>query len=50
MTDPIVEGAQSLVKKAISFYKTAGKKNALIEFMDPDGQFVQDEMSLLSQR
>ena len=40
------EDAKRLVKDAITFYKASGKRIALAEYTDPNGQFVQDEMYL----
>src|SRR5512137_1738599 len=38
------EDAKRWVEKAVSFYKTSGKRIALAEYTNPNGQFVQDEM------
>ena len=38
------EDAKSWVEKAVAFYKASGKRIALAEFTNPNGQFVQDEM------
>jgi malate dehydrogenase (oxaloacetate-decarboxylating)(NADP+) len=44
MSERLAGDAENWVKKAITFYKASGKRIALAAFMDPDGQFVQDEM------
>ena len=36
--------AMNWVDRAIQFYKASGKEIALAEFMNPKGQFVEDEM------
>ena len=38
------EDAKDWVSNAISFYKASGKRIALAEFTNPNGQFRQDEM------
>jgi len=38
------EDAKHWVEKAAAFYKTSGKRIALAEYTNPNGQFVQDEM------
>jgi malate dehydrogenase (oxaloacetate-decarboxylating)(NADP+) len=37
------EDAKSWVEKAVAFYKDSGKRIALAEYSNPEGQFVQDE-------
>ena len=37
------EDAKSWVVKAVAFYKASGKRIALAEYSNPEGQFVQDE-------
>lgn len=36
--------AKNWVEKAVSFYRASGKRIALAEYTNPNGQFVQDEM------
>lgn len=36
--------AMDWVDRAISFYRSAGREIALAEYMNPRGQFVEDEM------
>jgi cytochrome c len=38
------EDAKRWVEKAVAFYKTSGKRIALAEYTNPNGQFIQDEM------
>jgi cytochrome c len=38
------EDARSWVEKAVAFYRASGKRIALAEYTNPNGQFVQDEM------
>ncbi len=38
------EEAQAMVKKAIAFYKKAGKAVALAEFTNPKGPFIEGDM------
>jgi hypothetical protein len=38
------EEAKAMVKKAISFYKKAGKAVALAEFTNPKGPFIEGDM------
>lgn len=38
------ENAKQWVDKAVNFYKLSGKRIALAEYTNPNGQFVQDEM------
>lgn len=38
------EDAKNWVEKAVSFYRASGKRIALAEYTNPNGQFVQDEM------
>jgi cytochrome c len=38
------DDAKTLVKKAVEFYKSAGKEKALAEFSNLKGQFVQDKL------
>jgi len=40
------EDAKRWVDKAVDFYKASGKRIALAEYTNPNGQFVQDEMYL----
>jgi len=44
MTQRDVEDAKRWVEKAVAFYKASGKRIALAEYTNPNGQFVQDEM------
>jgi cytochrome c len=39
-----VEEARHWVERAAAFYKASGKRIALAEYTNPNGQFVQDEM------
>ena len=39
-----IEDAKRWVEKAVAFYKASGKRIALAEYTNPNGQFVQDEM------
>ena len=39
-----VEDAKKWVDKAVDFYKASGKRIALAEYTNHNGQFVQDEM------
>lgn len=39
-----VEDARRWVERAAAFYKVSGKRIALAEYTNPNGQFVQDEM------
>jgi malate dehydrogenase (oxaloacetate-decarboxylating)(NADP+) len=39
----MAEDARSWVTKAVAFYKASGKRIALAEYSNPEGQFVQDE-------
>ena len=39
-----VEEAKHWVERAVAFYKASGKRIALAEYTNPNGQFVQDEM------
>ncbi|MGA3206543.1 MAG: oxaloacetate-decarboxylating malate dehydrogenase [Syntrophales bacterium] len=43
MSKQMTENAKSWVEKAVAFYKAAGKRIALAEYSNPEGQFVQDE-------
>ncbi|MGZ6225553.1 MAG: cache domain-containing protein, partial [Syntrophales bacterium] len=43
MSERVVEDAKSWVEKAVAFYKASGKRIALAEYSNPEGQFVQDE-------
>ena len=38
------EDAKNWVEKAVSFYRASGKRIALAEYTNPNGQFVHDEM------
>lgn len=38
------EDAKRCVEKAVAFYKASGKRIALAEYTNPNGQFVKDEM------
>jgi signal transduction histidine kinase len=38
------EDAKKWVEKAVSFYRASGKRIALAEYTNPNGQFVHDEM------
>jgi signal transduction histidine kinase len=38
------EDAKQWVEKAVSFYRASGKRIALAEYTNPNGQFVHDEM------
>ncbi|MGZ6249604.1 MAG: cache domain-containing protein, partial [Syntrophales bacterium] len=44
MSKQLKEDAKRWVEKAAAFYKTSGKRIALAEYTNPNGQFVQDEM------
>ncbi len=44
MTKRAVEDAKRWVENAVAFYKASGKRIALAEYTNPNGQFVQDEM------
>jgi signal transduction histidine kinase len=46
MTKRVVEDAKRWVENAVAFYKASGKRIALAEYTNPNGQFVQDEMYL----
>ena len=39
-----VEDAKKWVERAVAFYKASGKRIALAEYTNPNGQFVLDEM------
>jgi cytochrome c len=39
-----VEDAKHWVERAVGFYSASGKRIALTEYTNPNGQFVQDEM------
>lgn len=39
-----VEDAKHWIERAVAFYKASGKRIALAEYTNPNGQFVQDEM------
>ncbi|MCX5846281.1 MAG: cache domain-containing protein [Deltaproteobacteria bacterium] len=39
-----VQDAKQWVEKAVAFYKASGKRIALAEYTNPNGQFVLDEM------
>lgn len=44
MSKRVEEDAKKWVDKAVDFYKASGKRIALAEYTNPNGQFVQDEM------
>jgi cytochrome c len=44
MSKRVEADAKKWVDKAVDFYKAAGKRIALAEYTNPNGQFVQDEM------
>ena len=44
MSQRNVEDAKTWVERAVVFYKASGKRIALAEYTNPNGQFVQDEM------
>lgn len=44
MSNRPVEDARRWVENAAAFYKASGKRIALAEYTNPNGQFVQDEM------
>ncbi len=44
MTKRVAEDAKLWVENAVAFYKVSGKRIALAEYTNPNGQFVQDEM------
>lgn len=44
MTKRVSEDAKRWVENAVSFYKASGKRIALAEYTNPNGQFVRDEM------
>ncbi len=44
MSQRVKEDAKNWVEKAVSFYRASGKRIALAEYTNPNGQFVQDEM------
>jgi cytochrome c len=44
LTSPDEDHAKRLVKKAVSFYRAAGREIGLAEFMNPRGQFVRDDL------
>jgi cytochrome c len=44
MSQRNVEDAKTWVERAAAFYKASGKRIALAEYTNPNGQFVQDEM------
>jgi cytochrome c len=44
MTKRAAEDAKRWVENAVAFYKASGKRIALAEYTNPNGQFVQDEM------
>ncbi|MCX5854075.1 MAG: cache domain-containing protein [Deltaproteobacteria bacterium] len=46
MSNRAEEDAKRWVDKAVDFYKASGKRIALAEYTNPNGQFVQDEMYL----
>ena len=39
-----VQDAKQWVERAVAFYKASGKRIALAEYTNPNGQFVLDEM------
>lgn len=44
MSNRPIEDAKRWVDQAVDFYKASGKRIALAEYTNPNGQFVQDEM------
>ncbi len=44
MTTRTTEDAKQMVERAVAFYKASGKRIALAEYTNPNGQFAQDEM------
>ena len=44
MSKRVEEDAKKWVDKAVHFYNASGKRIALAEYTNPNGQFVQDEM------
>ncbi|MBM4271622.1 MAG: calcium:proton antiporter [Deltaproteobacteria bacterium] len=44
MTKRVAEDAKRWVDTAVAFYRASGKRIALAEYTNPNGQFVQDEM------
>jgi cytochrome c len=44
MTKRVEEDAKRWVENAVAFYKASGKRIALAEYTNPNGQFVQNEM------
>lgn len=44
MTKRNTEDAKRWVDNAVAFYRASGKRIALAEYTNPNGQFVQDEM------
>jgi signal transduction histidine kinase len=44
MTTRDSEDAKRWVENAVAFYKVSGKRIALAEYTNPNGQFVKDEM------
>jgi signal transduction histidine kinase len=44
MTKRVAEDAKRWVENAVAFYKASGKRIALAEYTNPNGQFVRDEM------
>jgi len=44
MSKRVEENAKKWVDKAVHFYNASGKRIALAEYTNPNGQFVQDEM------
>lgn len=44
MTTRKKEDAKQIVERAVAFYKASGKRIALAEYTNPNGQFVHDEM------
>jgi cytochrome c len=39
-----IEDAKLWVERAVAFYKATGKRIALAEYTNPNGQFIQEEM------
>ncbi|MCX5856201.1 MAG: cache domain-containing protein [Deltaproteobacteria bacterium] len=44
MSKRLEEDAKKWVDNAVDFYRASGKRIALAEYTNPNGQFVQDEM------
>jgi len=48
MNNPEIKDAKRWVENAIDFYKISGKRIALAEFTNPNGQFVKDDMYIFA--